>query len=71
MNISRYDPPPDLAESPLYLLAVLYSARRSKDKALERLTRRRLEKMGVLVLFGDELPPRPSTRRAPKGAGRG
>lgn len=68
--ISRTDPPPDLAESPLYLLAVLCSARRSKDKALERLTRRRLDKLGVRVAFGDELPPPPSAPQRRRGAGR-
>lgn len=63
---SRTDPPPDLTESPLYLLAVLCSARRSRDKALERLTRRRLNRLGVRVSFGDETPS-PKTRRKGKG----
>lgn len=49
-------PPPTLTDSPLYLLAVLLSARRSRDLALERLTRRRLDALGVRVAFGDELP---------------
>lgn len=49
---------PDLSGSPLYLLAVLYSARRSKDRALERITRRQLDALGVQVRFGDELPAR-------------
>jgi hypothetical protein len=48
--------PPDLSASPLYLLAVLFSARRSKDRVLERVTRRRLDSLGVRVAFGDELP---------------
>ena len=48
-------PPPDLDASPLYLLAVLFSARRSKDRALERVTRRRLDALGLRVSFGDEL----------------
>ncbi len=48
-------PPPDLTASPLYLLAVLFSARRSKDRPLERLTRRRLDALGVRIIFGDEL----------------
>ena len=47
--------PPDLADSPLYLLAVLFAARRSKDRALERVTRRRLDALGLTVAFGDEL----------------
>lgn len=50
------DPPP-LADSPLYLLAVLYSARRSRDRALERVTRRRLDQLGIHITFGDELSP--------------
>lgn len=53
------EPPPELATSPLYLLAVLYAARRSKDRALEEVTRRRLADLGVRVVFADELPPRP------------
>jgi hypothetical protein len=47
--------PLDLTDSPLYLLAVLFSARRSKDRALERVTRRRLNALGIRVMFGDEL----------------
>jgi hypothetical protein len=47
---------PDLATSPSYLLAVLFSARRSKDRFLERLTRRRLERLGIHVAFDDEPP---------------
>lgn len=53
------DPPPDLTDSPLYLLAVLYAARRSKDRALEEVTRRRLNKLGVRVVFAAELPTSP------------
>lgn len=49
------DPPPDLSESPLYLIAVLYSARCSKDRALELLTRRRLDALGVRIIFADAL----------------
>lgn len=54
----RPDRPPDLSDSPLYLLAVLVSARRSGDRALERLTGRRLRALGVKIRFGDELPGR-------------
>ena len=61
--------PPDLSASPLYLLAVLFAARRSKDRALERVTRRRLNAIGVQIAFGDELPA-PTPRRA-KGGNRG
>ena len=53
----RLDPPTDISASPLYLLAVLVAARRSKDRALERVTRRRLDKLGISISFGDELPP--------------
>ncbi len=52
-------PPPYLSDSPLYLLAVLYSARRSKDRALEEVTRCRLNKLGVRVVFAAELPVPP------------
>jgi hypothetical protein len=60
------DPRPALTDSPLYLLAALVAARRSKDRALERVTRRRLHKLGIRVAFGDELP---ATRA--KGGDRG
>ncbi|HEX4610152.1 MAG TPA: hypothetical protein VH092_18305 [Urbifossiella sp.] len=59
MASSASDPLPDITDSPLYLLAVLYSARRSKDRALEILTRRRLDALGVRIIFGDELPAPP------------
>jgi hypothetical protein len=49
-------PPLDLSASPLYLLAVLYSARQSRDRGLERVTRRRLDRLGIRVTFADELP---------------
>jgi len=55
---STADPPSDLSASPLYLLAVLFAARRSKDRALERITRRRLDRLGIRVAFGDELEAR-------------
>ena len=61
------DPPPDLSASPLYLLAVLFSARQSKDRALERVTRRRLNTLGIRIAFGDELPAAGQA----KGGGRG
>ena len=60
------DPPPDLSTSPLYLLAVLFSARQSKDRILERVTRRRLDELGISISFGDELPT-----PHPKGGARG
>jgi hypothetical protein len=56
------DPPPDLSVSPLYLLAVLFSARQSRDRVLERVTRRRLERLGIRVAFGDELPAPAKTK---------
>ena len=61
------DPPPDLSSSPLYLLAVLVSAGRSRDWTSERVTRRRLDKLGIRIAFGNELPAPPQ----PKGVGRG
>lgn len=67
---STASPPGDLADSPLYLLAVLYSARRSGDRALERLTRRRLDALGVRILFGDELAA-PDAGKAKGGRARG
>jgi hypothetical protein len=48
-------PPPGFSSSPLYLLAVLVAARRSKDRALERVTRRRLSTLGVRITFADEV----------------
>lgn len=62
--------PPDLSASPLYLLAVLFSARRSKDRVLERVTRRRLDALGFRVAFGDELPA-PVTTEAKGGRANG
>ncbi len=63
------DPPPDLSASLLYLLAVLFSARRSKDRAFKRVTRRQLNTLGIRIAFGDELPAPDATKA--KGAGRG
>jgi len=60
-TLPRPAPPPELADSPLYLIAVLYSSRRSKDRALESVTRRRLDALGVRIVFADELPPHPAT----------
>lgn len=65
----RDDNPIAFADSPLYLLATLFAARRSKDELLERLTRRRLASLGIDVMFGNELPPRHLAK--PKGGNRG
>jgi hypothetical protein len=46
----------DLTDSPLFLLATLYAARKARDRALERVTRSRLVVLGINVMFGDELP---------------
>jgi hypothetical protein len=62
-RLPRTGPPPDFSSSPLYLLAVLLAARRSKDRALERLTRRQLDRLGVRVAFGDDEPEK-GVRRA-------
>jgi hypothetical protein len=61
--------PPNWGNSPLFLLAVLHSARKSKDWALEKLTRQKLAKLGVRVIFDDERPT--SDNIDPKGGGRG
>lgn len=61
------DPPPEISASPLYLLAVLFSARRSKDRALERVTRRRLNQLGIRVAFGDELAAPTKAKGADRG----
>lgn len=63
MARSRTKPPLDLSASPLYMLSVLFSARRSKDRMLERITRKRLEDLGLKIQFGDELPA-PSKAKA-------
>jgi hypothetical protein len=47
-------PPDEFATSPLYLLAILVSARRSGDRALERVTRNRLRTLGVQIAFDDK-----------------
>jgi hypothetical protein len=64
MTTSSPAGPPFLTDSPLVLLATLVSARRSGDLALERIVRRRLDAIGVQIMFGDELPA-PTT--GPKG----
>lgn len=52
---------PDLTHSPLYLLATLFAARRSRDAWLERVTRTRLNALGIHITFGDEIPTAPTT----------
>ena len=56
-TLSPPSPPPELTASPLYFIAVLYSARRSKDHTLGYVTRHRLDALGVWIIFGNELPP--------------
>lgn len=56
MTTSSPTCPPSLADSPLVLLATLVAARRSKDRVLESVTRRRLDALGVQITFGDERP---------------
>ena len=57
--------PTDHTDSPYFLLATLHAARKSGDRELERVTRRRLAALGIAISFGDELPPagQPVTRR--------
>ena len=50
--------PPDLSDSPLYWLAVLSAARKSKDRLLEWHARRHLTRLGVRVIFDDSPPPK-------------
>jgi hypothetical protein len=54
--------PPSLSDSPLYLLAVLYSARKSQDRLLEEVTRQKLADLGVRLIFGDALPASPKRK---------
>jgi hypothetical protein len=55
----RLPPPTDPAvtqsDSPLYLLAVLIAARKSGDRILVRVARRRLAAHGVDVRFAEDL----------------
>jgi hypothetical protein len=44
----------EIVDSPLFLLATLFSARRSKDVGLERVTHDRLTALGFNVMFADE-----------------
>ena len=52
---SPSDPAVKQSDSPLYLLAVLVAARKSGDRILARVTRRRLTALGVDVRFADEM----------------
>ena len=57
MKMKKQSPtePTTLCDHPPYLIAALISARASKDKGLERVTRRRLEVFGIYITFADEL----------------
>jgi hypothetical protein len=46
------DPRPD---DPVFLLAILLTARRSRDRLLEELARDWLRETGIHVVFADEL----------------
>jgi hypothetical protein len=61
---SPTDPAVKQSDSPLYLLAVLVAARKSGDRILARVTRRRLAALGVEVRFAAELaaPKRARTK---------
>ena len=63
MNASTKHDKPDPFDSPIYLLATMFSARRSGDHVLERLAARRLADIGIAVQFADALP-RPTRRKA-------
>lgn len=69
MDATPRPPPPELLTSPLYLLAVLQSARVSGDAVLERYVRRRLVGMGVSVVFTpSDTPADPDTTGATSDA---
>jgi hypothetical protein len=64
-------PTADITSSPLYLLAVLYSSRRSGDVALERVTAEKLDAMGVRVSFDNRAtlaPTKQAKKRRPRDA---
>ena len=63
MNTTLKGDKPDPFDSPTYLLATMFSARRSGDHVLERLAARRLADIGIVVQFADALP-RPTRRKA-------
>jgi hypothetical protein len=58
MDTVRRDPPsgakPETEGSPMFLLAVLASARKSGDRMLERIARERLAALDVRVIFDAE-----------------
>lgn len=54
--------PPDLSNSPLYWLAVLAAARRSRDRLLEEYARQQLRCLKVRVIFAKELPDTPAAK---------
>ena len=62
MPAKKTDPPAGLLGSPLYWLAVLRSARTSKDALLESDARKRLVAMGVRVIFDDEHTDAPQAK---------
>ena len=49
---------PRLHDSPTILLATMFSARRSGDRCLERLSLRRLRALGIHIQFADADRPR-------------
>lgn len=53
---------PALLDSPTFLLVALIASRATHDKALERLTKKRLADLGIKVAFGSELPTPPARK---------
>lgn len=66
MNTSKGDQP-DPFDSPTYLLATLFAARRSGDVVLERLTARRLAEIGIRITFAADLPAATDRKAADRG----
>ena len=52
----KFPPPSELDQSPLYWLGVLASAKKSRDRLLERLARQQLADLGVRVVFDEGRP---------------
>ena len=53
--------------NPLSLLAILISARATRDRSLEELARSRLSKAGIKVMFTDEMDSPSSGKGVPRG----
>ncbi len=63
VNTASTNDKPDPFDSPTYLLATMFAARKSGDVVLERLVSRRLADIGIRIVFADELT-QPAARKA-------